>query len=43
MVEHFSKWIELVQLLDKSNEKTIYAFLDWMLNWFKAPIEMFTN
>ncbi len=43
MVDHFSKWIELIQLLDKSNEGTTYAYLDWMLIQFRAPLEMFTN
>ncbi len=43
MVEHFSKWIELVQLLDKSNKGTTYAFLDWMLHRFRTLIEVLTN
>ncbi len=34
MVEHFSKWIELMLLLDKSNEGVAYAFLDQILNQF---------
>jgi len=43
MVEHFSKWIELMLLLDKSNEGVVYAFLDQILNKFGAPIEMFMD
>ncbi len=43
MVEHFSKWIELVPFLDKSNEGVAYAFLDKVLSHFGAPIEMLTD
>jgi hypothetical protein len=32
MVEHFSKWIELVSLFDKSNEGIDYNFLDQLLS-----------
>jgi hypothetical protein len=28
MIEHLSKWLELVPLLDYSNEGITYAFLD---------------
>jgi hypothetical protein len=37
MVEHFSKWIELVPSTDKSSEGVAYAFLDRVLNHFGAP------
>ncbi len=40
MVEHFSKWIELVPSLDKSNEGAAYAFLDRVLSHFGAPVEV---
>jgi transposase-like protein len=40
MVEHFSKWIELVPSLDKSNEGVAYAFLDMVLSHFGAPAEV---
>jgi hypothetical protein len=40
MVEHFSKWIELMLLPYKSNERIVYAFLDQILNQFRAPIEV---
>jgi hypothetical protein len=43
MVEHFSKWIELVPSLDKSNEGVAYAFLDRVLSHFGAPAEMLTD
>jgi hypothetical protein len=32
MIEHFSKWLELVPLPDCSSEKTTYAFLDKVLS-----------
>jgi hypothetical protein len=40
MVEHFSKWIELMLLPNKFNEGVVYAFLDQILNQFGAPIEV---
>jgi hypothetical protein len=43
MVEHFSKWIELVPSLDKSSEGVAYAFLDRVLSHFGALIEMLTD
>ncbi len=43
MVEHFSKWIELVPSLNKSNEGVVYAFLDRVLNHFGAPAEVLTD
>jgi hypothetical protein len=43
MVEHFSKWIELVPSLDKSNEGVVYAFLDKVFNHFGAPVKVLTN
>jgi hypothetical protein len=42
MVEHFSKWIELVPSPDKLNERVAYAFLDRVLNHFGAPTEVLT-
>ncbi|CAM6102398.1 unnamed protein product [Calypogeia fissa] len=43
MVEHFSKWIELVALPDKASEETAYAFLDRVLSHFGAPAEVLTD
>ncbi|WP_375609853.1 DDE-type integrase/transposase/recombinase [Bartonella sp. AC53GZZY] len=43
MVEHFSKWIELVALPDKSSEGTTYLFLDQVLSHFGAPAEVLTD
>jgi len=40
MVEHFSKWIELVPSLDKSSEGVAYAFFDRVLSHFGAPAEV---
>jgi hypothetical protein len=36
MIEHFSKWLEFVPLLDYSSEKTTYTFLDKILSRFGA-------
>ena len=43
MVEHFSKWIELVALPDKGSEGVAYAFLDRVLSHFGAPAEVLTD
>jgi hypothetical protein len=43
MIEHFSKWLELVPLLNCSSEKTTYAFLDRVLSRFMAPTEVLTG
>jgi hypothetical protein len=40
MVEDFFKHIELVSLMEKSSEGATYVFLDQMLSWSKAPIEV---
>ncbi len=40
MIEHFSKWLELVPLLDCNSEGTTYAFMDKMFNRFGVPIEV---
>jgi hypothetical protein len=40
MVEHFSKWIELVPSLDKFSKRVVYTFLDRVLSHFGAPIEV---
>jgi hypothetical protein len=40
MIEHFSKWIELVALPDKFCEGAAYSFLDRMLSRFGAPAEV---
>ncbi len=43
MVEHFSKWIELVPSPKKSNEGVAYAFLDRVFNHFGALAKVLTN
>jgi hypothetical protein len=40
MIEHFSKWLELMSLLNRNTEGTTYAFLDKMFNRFGAPIKV---
>jgi hypothetical protein len=39
-IEHFSKWLELVPLLDHISEGVAYAFLDRVLNRFGAPFKV---
>lgn len=36
MIDHLSKWIELVTLLDKASEEATYALLDMMFSHFGA-------
>jgi transposase-like protein len=43
MVEHFSKWIELVPSPDKSSEGVAYAFLDRVLSHFGALAKVLTD
>jgi len=40
MVDKFSKWIQLVLLLKKSNKRVAYGFLDQVFNQFEAPTEV---
>jgi len=43
MIEHFSKWVKLVALLDKSSHKTNRAFLQQVLNRFGACAKCLTD
>lgn len=43
MVEHFSKWIELVALPQNLSEFAAMEFLDQILARFGAPAEVLTN
>jgi len=43
MIEHFSKWVELVALLDKSSHNTIQVFLQQVLNRFGACAKCLTD
>jgi hypothetical protein len=42
MIKHFSKWVELVALLDKSSHSTGHAFLHQILSRFGACVECLT-
>jgi hypothetical protein len=37
MIEHFSKWLDLVPLLDCYNERVVYEFLNMAFNKFGTP------
>jgi hypothetical protein len=43
MVEHFSKWIELVPSPDKSSQGITYAFFDRVLSHFGALVKVLTH
>jgi hypothetical protein len=43
MIEHFSKWIELVALPDKLSRSTSQAFLHHVLSQFGACVECLTD
>jgi len=43
MIEHFSKWVKLVTLLDKSSHNTSHAFLQQVLSRFGACVECLTD
>jgi hypothetical protein len=42
VIEHFSKWVKLIVLLDKSH-KTNHVFLQQVLNRFGACVECLIN
>ncbi len=43
MIEHFSKWVELVALPNKSSHSTSRAFLQQVLSRFGGCVECFTD
>jgi transposase InsO family protein len=43
MIEHFSKWVELVTLRDKSSHNTNQTFLQQVLSRFGAYAKCFTD
>jgi len=43
MIEHFSKWVELVALSDKSSHSTSQTFLRQVLSRFGACVECLTD
>ncbi len=42
MIEHFTKWLELVPLSNHSSEEATYAFLDRVFSKFGALAEILT-
>jgi len=43
MIEHFSKWLELVLLLNCNSERATYAFLNRIFSRFGVLIEVLIN
>jgi hypothetical protein len=43
MIEHFSKWLELLLLPDRSNDRITYVFLDKMFSRLGALVEVIIN
>jgi hypothetical protein len=43
MIEHFSKWLELVLLPDYGSEGATYAFFDRVCSRFGAPTKVLTK
>jgi predicted glycoside hydrolase/deacetylase ChbG (UPF0249 family) len=43
MIKHFSKWVELIMLPNKSSRSTSRAFLQQVLSRFRAYAECFTG
>jgi transposase InsO family protein len=43
MIEHFSKWVKLVALPDKSSHNTNQVFLQQVLSRFRACVECLTD
>jgi len=43
MIEHFSKWVELIVLSDKSSHYTSQTFLQQVLSKFGAYAECFID
>ncbi len=43
MIEHFSNWVELVALLDKSSHNTSQVFLQQVLSRFGTCVDCLTN
>jgi hemoglobin-like flavoprotein len=43
MIEQFSKWLELVPLLNHNNEGATYTFFDRVFSQFGILVEIFTN
>jgi len=43
MIEHFSKLLELVPLLNCNNERVAYAFLNMVFSRFGTPTKVFID
>jgi hypothetical protein len=43
MIENFSKWLELVLLLDNNSEGITYAFLNMVFGRFGIPTKVLTD
>jgi hypothetical protein len=43
MIEHFSKWLELMLLLDCNNKGGAYVFLDNVFNRFDVLVKILIN
>jgi hypothetical protein len=43
MIEHFSKWVKLVAIPDKSSSNTNHVFSQHVLNRFGACVECLTD
>jgi hypothetical protein len=43
MIEHFSKWVELVVLSNKSSHNISHVFLQQSLSRFRACVECLSN
>jgi hypothetical protein len=43
MIENFFKWLELVPLSNHNKQSVAYAFLDMVLNKFRAATKILVN
>jgi hypothetical protein len=43
IIKQFSKWLELVPLLNHNNEGTTYTFFDRVFSWFGILVDVLTN
>jgi hypothetical protein len=43
MIEYFLKWLELVPLLNHTNERVVYAFKNKMYSQFGASTKILIN
>jgi hypothetical protein len=43
MIQYFSKWVELIALVNKSSHSTNHVFLQQILNRFGAYVKCLTD